>query len=136
MKNLQSLTPGYWIPWQKFKRSKSHSEINWPLNESPILGEVKGKSSLVPFHRINSPYSYYFEEIWIIVPIQQEAKHDQEKLSAELNWKFCWQSPAMYCFFTHQAKIQICCRVKLILCHIYCSYDSTNAKIPHLCVHT
>ena len=25
----------------------------------------------------------YFEVIWIFAPIQQEAKHDQEKLSAE-----------------------------------------------------
>ena len=26
----------------------------------------------------------------------------------------CWQSPAMFCLVTHQAKIQICCTVKLI----------------------
>ena len=42
----------------------------------------KGKSPVVPFHGITSPYSY-FEEILIFAPIQQEAKHDQEKLSAE-----------------------------------------------------
>jgi hypothetical protein len=30
------------------------------------------------------PYSY-FEEILIFAPIQQEAIHDQEKLSAEVN---------------------------------------------------
>ena len=42
----------------------------------------KGKSPVVPFHGITSPYRY-FEEIWIFAPIQQEAKHDQEKLSAE-----------------------------------------------------
>ena len=42
----------------------------------------KGKSPEVPFHGITSPYNY-FEVIWIFAPIQQEAKHDQEKLSAE-----------------------------------------------------
>ena len=42
----------------------------------------KGKSPEVPFHGITSSYNY-FEEIWIFAPIQQEAKHDQEKLSAE-----------------------------------------------------
>ena len=42
----------------------------------------KGKSPEVPFHGITLPYSY-FEVIWVFVPIQQEAKHDQEKLSAE-----------------------------------------------------
>ena len=78
-----------------------------------LIERFKGKSPVVPFHGITSPYSY-FEEIWIFAPIQQEAKHDQEKISAELNWKVCWQSPAMFCLFTHQAKIQICCRVKLI----------------------
>ena len=30
----------------------------------------------------------------------------------QLNWKVCWQSPAMFCLFTHQTKTQICCRVK------------------------
>ena len=45
---------------------------------------AEGKSPEVPFHGITSPYSY-FEVIWIFAPIQQEAKHDQEKLSAELN---------------------------------------------------
>ena len=44
----------------------------------------KGKSPEVPFHGITSPYSY-FEVIWIFAPIHQEAKHDQEKLSAEQN---------------------------------------------------
>ena len=44
----------------------------------------KGKSPVVPFHGITSPNSY-FEEIGIFAPIQQEAKHDQEKLSAKLN---------------------------------------------------
>ena len=84
----------------------------------------KGKSPVVPFHGITSPYSY-FEVIWIFAPIQQEAKHDQEKISAEQKWKVCWQSPAMFCLFTHQAKIQICCTVKLIswnvvnLSHLY-----------------
>ena len=42
----------------------------------------KDKSPEVPFHGITSPYSY-FEVIWIFAPIQQEAKHDQEKISAE-----------------------------------------------------
>ena len=56
--------------------------------------------------------------IWIFAPIQQEAKHDQEKKSAEQKWKVCWQNPAMFCFFKHQAKIQIFCIVKLILWNI------------------
>ena len=77
----------------------------------------KGKSHVVPFHGITSSYSY-FEEIWIFAPIQQEAKHDQEKLSAEQKWKVCWQSPAMFWLFTHQAEIQICCTVKLILWNV------------------
>ena len=47
----------------------------------------------------------WFKEIWIFAPIQQEAKHDQEKISAEQKWKVCWQSPAMFCLLTHQAKI-------------------------------
>ena len=46
----------------------------------------KWNSPVVPFHGITSLYSY-FEEIWNFAPIQQEAKHDQEKLSVELNWK-------------------------------------------------
>ena len=44
----------------------------------------KGKSPEVPFHGITLPYSHS-EVILILAPIQQEAKHDQEKLSAELN---------------------------------------------------
>ena len=47
-----------------------------------IIFAFKDKSPEVPFHGITSPYSY-FEVIWIFAPIQQEAKHDQEKLSAE-----------------------------------------------------
>ena len=65
---------------------------------------IKGKSPEVMFHGITSPYSY-FEEIWISAPIQQEAKHE-EKLSAKVNWKVCWQSPAMFCLFTHQAQFK------------------------------
>ena len=42
----------------------------------------KGKSPEFPFHGITSPYSY-FEVIWIFAPIQQEAKHDEEKLSVK-----------------------------------------------------
>ena len=42
----------------------------------------KGKSPEVPFHGITSSYSY-FEVILIFAPIQQEAKYDQEKISAE-----------------------------------------------------
>ena len=52
--------------------------IPWQIG---IMG--KDKSPVVPFHGITLPYSY-FEEIWIFVPIQQEAKYDKEKLSAEL----------------------------------------------------
>ena len=55
----------------------------------------------VPFHGTTSPYSYF--EIIL-------RQHDQKKLSAELNWKVCWQSLAMFCLSTYQ----ICCRVKLI----------------------
>ena len=54
--------------------------------EKSIIGIllVKGKSLVIQFHGITLPYSY-FEEIWIFAEIQQEAKHDQEKISAELN---------------------------------------------------
>ena len=41
---------------------------------------ASGKSPVFLFHGITLPYSY-FEEILIFAPIQQEAKHDQEKLS-------------------------------------------------------
>jgi hypothetical protein len=40
------------------------------------------KSPEVPFHGITSQYSY-FEAILIFSPIQQEAKHNQENISAE-----------------------------------------------------
>ena len=63
---------------------------NWyqkKLTRNWLIG--KGKSSEVLFHGITWPYSY-FEVIWIFKPIQQEAKHDQEKLSARQNWKICW----------------------------------------------
>ena len=85
---------------------------------------VKGK---IPLSSVswNHFVIQLFWIIWIFAPIQQEAKHDQEKLSAEQKWKSCWQSPAMFCLFTDQAKIQICCTVKLIpwnvvnLSHLY-----------------
>ena len=44
----------------------------------------KDKSPEVSFHGITFPYCY-FDVIWIFLPIQQEAIHDQEKLSAEWN---------------------------------------------------
>ena len=54
------------------------------LITNSILKTICCKKLLIfPFHGITSSYSY-FEVIWIFVPIQQEAKHDQEKLSAEL----------------------------------------------------
>ena len=83
----------------------------------------KDKSPEFPFHGTTSSYSY-FEVIWIFVQTQQEAKHDHEKLSAEQKLKGCWQSPAMFCLFTHQAKIQICCTVKLIPWNV----DSSTRK--------
>ena len=89
----------------------------------------KDKSPKVPFQRINLSYSYFeefeFSRQFSRPTIQQKAKHDQEKISAEQKLKVCWQSPAMFCLFTHQAKIQICCTVKLIpwnvvnLSHLY-----------------
>ena len=108
--------------------------VSWKKNTlHKICGSGEDKSPIVPFHGITSTYSY-FKEIWIFTPIKQEAKHDQEKLSAELTWKVCWQNPGMFCLFTHQAKIQICSRVKLIpwnvvdLSHVDCSNESTNSK--------
>ena len=74
--------------------------------------EKKRKASVNPFHGITCQYRY-FAEIWIFAPIQQYLIMFCFG-SAELNWKVCWQSPAMFCLFTHQAKIQICCTVKLI----------------------
>ena len=65
----------------------------------------KDKSREVPFHGITSSYSY-FEVIWIFAPIQQEAKHDQEKIWAEQKWKVCWQSPAMFCLLHFKAKFK------------------------------
>ena len=56
---------------------------------------------------------------------QFSKKQNMIKKNYQLNWKVCWQSPAMFCLFTHQAKIQICCRGKLIpwnvvnLSHLY-----------------
>ena len=52
------------------------------MNANRISTKDKDKSPEVPFHGITLPYSY-FEVIWIFAPIQQEAKHDQEKISAE-----------------------------------------------------
>ena len=72
---------------------------------------IKRKSPVVAFHRITSPYTY-FEEIWIFAPIQQEAKHDQEKLSTEL--KNLLTKPSNVFPFSNQAKIQIYCTLKLI----------------------
>ena len=40
----------------------------------------KGKSPVVLFHQITSPYRY-FEEIFIFAPILQEEQHDQGKLN-------------------------------------------------------
>ena len=72
------------------------------LITNSILKTICCKKLLIfPFHGITSSYSY-FEVIWIFVPIQQEAKHDQEKLSAEQKWKVHWQSSAMFCLFTDQ----------------------------------
>ena len=56
-----------------------------------------------------------FWRICILAPIQQEAKHDQEKISAEQKWKVCWQSSAMFGLFTHQAKIKI---DPAVWCHV------------------
>ena len=89
------------MPWLRWWYLKLSINVN------------KGKSPKFPFLGITSPYSY-FQAIWIFALIQQEAKHDQEKLSAEQKWEVSWQSPAMFCLFRHQAKIQICCTVKLI----------------------
>ena len=74
---------------------------------------IKGKSPEVPFHGITSSYSY-FEVIWILR--QFSKKQNMIKKNYQLNWtkKVCWHSPAMFCLFTHQAKIQIYSRVKLI----------------------
>ena len=53
------------------------------LITNSILKTICCKKLLIfPFHGITSSYSY-FEVIWIFAPIQQEAKHDKEKLSAE-----------------------------------------------------
>ena len=79
---------------------------------------TKEKSPEVPFHRITSSYSYFEDFEFLHQFIKQEAKHDQEKISAEQVWKVCWQIPTMFCLFTHQANIQICCTVKLILWNV------------------
>ena len=63
------------ILWKKNQDSSSQSN---KIYKDP----VKGKSPEVPFHGITLPYSHS-EVILILVPIQQEAKHDQEKLSVE-----------------------------------------------------
>ena len=66
-----------------------HSDFASHMSKTfPIKRPCKGKSPVVRFHGITLPYSY-FEEIRIFTPIQQEAKHDQETLSAELNKKVC-----------------------------------------------
>ena len=124
-KNQTKLIPDP-VVWY-IKRWEKSRQVCTKFGTIMMIG--KGKSPEVPFHGITLPYSY-FEVIWIFAPIQQEAKHDQKKLSAEQKLKVCWQSPAMFCLFTNQAKIQICCTVKLIswnivnLCHLW------SEKIP------
>ena len=71
--------------------------------------DTKGKSPIVPFHGITSPSSY-FEEIWIFVPIQQEAKHDQEKYQLNTNVKFV--DKAQQCFAFLHIKPKFKCAVQ------------------------
>ena len=73
----------------------------------------KDKSPKVPFHRKNSIIQLFWK-VWIFVPIQQEAKHDQKKYQLNINEKCVDKAQQCFAFFTHQAKIQICSRVKLI----------------------
>ena len=47
------------------------------------IGILKGESPEVPFHGITLSYSYFEVCNLNFLPIQQEAKHDREKLSAE-----------------------------------------------------
>ena len=81
----------------------------------------KDKCPEVPFHRITLPYSY-FEEFELLHQFSKK-QNNQEKISAEQKWKVCWQTPAMFCLFTHQAKIQIYCTVKLISWLIWATFN-------------
>ena len=104
----------HWGWWRQYWYHICTRSTSCKIKKFNAWKNCKDKSPEVPFHGITSPYSY-FEVIWIFVPIQQEAKHDQEKISAELKWRVCWQSPAIFCLFTHQAKIQICVQLSCFL---------------------
>ena len=75
----------------------------------------KGKSPEVLFQGITLLYSY-FEAISIFAPIQQEAEHDQEKRIKGLLTKASIVLPYSRSSqdSSNQAKVQICCTVKLI----------------------
>ena len=104
---------GCWFTWTFFSFAIFLLYFSWFGNLDKCIFESTCKVSET---RNLLLHNYYFwnYEIWIFALIQQEAKHGQEKISAEQKWKAWWQSPAMFCLFTHQAKIQICCTVKLI----------------------
>ena len=92
-----------------------HKTSRYVDSKSLYIGE--GKASIVLWHEITSPYSY-FEEIWIFVHIQQAYLVVFWSCFAldHLTWKekVCWRPPAMFCLFTHQAKFQIWSMVTLI----------------------
>ena len=79
---------------------RSFREILFCHRESSQVGrkvcQGKDKSPEVSFHRITLSYSSILKYL-NFCPIQQEAKQDQEKISAEQKWKNYW--PAMFCFF-------------------------------------
>ena len=85
--NTYCVSKGSWtkvgIYWSTYPPHFVHAVFEQTHVLVKISNETfKDKSPEVPFHGITSPYSY-IEVIWIFALIQQEAKHDQEKISAE-----------------------------------------------------
>ena len=80
----------YWFSLEFFLFAVHISPVQLVLDLQGVVWSCKGKSPIVPFHGITSPYSY-FEEIWIFAPIQRRLL------------SFLWSS-----FALDQAKIQIC----------------------------
>ena len=71
------------------------------------------KSSEVPFLRITLSYSY-FEEFEFLHQFSKKQNMIKKKYQLNRNKKFVDKAQQYFAFLTHQAKIQICCTVKLI----------------------
>ena len=72
----------------------------------------KDKNLEVPFHRITLSFGY-LEDILFLRQLSTK-QNIIKKNQLNKNEKFLDKAQQCFAFFTHQAKIQICCAVKLI----------------------